>query len=692
MLHGITVKHKVSQRYYPTLPVQVRRRRALCCCWRSGGLLVVVVVLLLVVVVLLLLLLLLLLRAMSDCEDGELQGSDQEDSTTNPLATDGADAVVALAAAGAGGVAASDLLTVRKDAKQAEESAAAEGGPQATAAAAAAQRPAAPLGWFEGGVWAWLDETAIVWAGHGLLTLPMPLAIGHWLWSHGLGILEVGGGVCLGVLLFAWSLNWALASLRRAVRPTTGSLPQLVAASPDSGEGKAPTIAEESWASLVRWRRGAYGVAALWALAWAVVLLPTITHEIAAGQLMAVGVWLMFLLNFAGIGPLFAAWYVSLRLGCALAGDDAERSSPAPSDATLPAGEWERTVRGPMMAVADETMPALSEWGEPLAVLTAGLLCLALGLVDFGLRVYNLTQIAPVLVLVLLAMPSLWLVPATVSTACERMTESLNNLRKHSAAGNQSRISTLEAYLKGRNREQGVGFEVHGTMLNRAELKTLVGKTYAGVAFLWVLFGPETGGFSGGSVDLHDYSGRCREGWAYADGSCFRAFGVSVEPVGAEETAEWKTWPEAEEACQALGGHLAVISSQAQQDTAVALSGELSVWIGLHDLTEEDEFVWSDGEPLGAYDNWGATFPDEGGSVGVQCAEDTPGQDCVIAQSVIRHAWNDFPCATSTGGNFTSRADNIQNVFSSHEGGCGEFRLPYICSKSPLPGADCSAA
>ena len=40
-------------------------------------------------------------------------------------------------------------------------------------------------------------------------------------------------------------------------------------------------------------------------------------------------------------------------------------------------------------------------------MLSAGLLCLALGLVDFGLRINALPMFAPVLVPVLLAMPSL---------------------------------------------------------------------------------------------------------------------------------------------------------------------------------------------------------------------------------------------------------------------------------------------
>ena len=572
---------------------------------------------------------------MSDCEDGELQGSD----------------------------------------------------PQVAAAAAApAQRPATPLGWFEGGAWARLDEKAVVWAGHGLLTLPMPLFLGYWLWNEGLGILELFGGVFLGVLLFAWSFNWAFASLRRAVRPTTGSLAQLVASSPNSGDGGAPSIAEESRASLVRWRRGAYGVAALWALANVAVWLPITLHEIATGQLMHVAARVLFLLNLAGIGPLFAAWYVSLRLGCALAREDAERSSPAPNAATLPAAEWERTVRGPMMAVADETMPVLSEWGEPLAALTAGLLCLALGVMDAALRLNALDFFAPMLVPLLLAIPSLWLVPATVSTTCERMTESLNDLRKHSEAGNQFHISTLEAYLKGRNHEQGVGFEVHGTTLNRTELKTLVGKTYAGMAFLWVLFGPETGIFGDGLVDLNDANGLCNEGWAYADGSCFRAFGVSVELVGAEETAEWKAWPEAEGACQAFGGHLAVILSQAQQDTAAALSEGLIVWIGANDQAEEGSFVWSDGEPLGAYENWWGAEPNDHPTLG-SCEGGT--EDC----SVLQHngQWADSACSFHPYGNFTSRADLGSGTQTQHEGiECTEVRLPYICSKSPIPCAACS--
>ena len=105
---------------------------------------------------------------MSDCGDDGLQGSDQGDFTSNPLATGSDDTTLALAAAGGGGAAAAanDLLTVGRDAPAAKQTTegAAGGGDPATSpvggGGGATAWPAAPLGWFEGGVWARLDEEA----------------------------------------------------------------------------------------------------------------------------------------------------------------------------------------------------------------------------------------------------------------------------------------------------------------------------------------------------------------------------------------------------------------------------------------------------------------------------------------------------------------------------------------------------
>ena len=105
-------------------------------------------------------------------------------------------------------------------------------------------------------------------------------------------------------------------------------------------------------------------------------------------------------------------------------------------------------------------------------------------------------------------------------------------------------------------------------------------------------------------------------------------------------------------------------------------------------LAEEGSFVWSDGEPLGAYENWMPDQPNDNPTWG-SCEGNS--EDCGFLSR--EGLWNDDPCSFSPMGNYTSRADLSSDILTQHEGvECAENRLPYICSKSPIPGANCSAA
>jgi hypothetical protein len=72
---------------------------------------------------------------------------------------------------------------------------------------------------------------------------------------------------------------------------------------------------------------------------------------------------------------------------------------------------------------------------------------------------------------------------------------------------------------------------------------------------------------------------------------------------------ERTTWPDAEAKSIALGGHLAVVNDQAEQDFLWSTFGPLSglFWIGIHDTAHEGRFAWTTGEPV-TYTNW---FPGE---------------------------------------------------------------------------------
>ena len=64
-------------------------------------------------------------------------------------------------------------------------------------------------------------------------------------------------------------------------------------------------------------------------------------------------------------------------------------------------------------------------------------------------------------------------------------------------------------------------------------------------------------------------------------------------------------WSAASTYCQSLGGHLATISSKAENDYVLSLlePGAGPYWIGANDIAQEGEFVWANGEAF-EYTNW----------------------------------------------------------------------------------------
>ena len=89
--------------------------------------------------------------------------------------------------------------------------------------------------------------------------------------------------------------------------------------------------------------------------------------------------------------------------------------------------------------------------------------------------------------------------------------------------------------------------------------------------------------------------------------------------------------------CQSMGMQLASIHSAEQDAEAFALAaGSTSfVWFGLHDLTTEGTFEWSDGSAVD-YTNWGDGQPDDWES----------NEDCggYWPDTYTDGGWNDGPC------------------------------------------------
>ena len=71
------------------------------------------------------------------------------------------------------------------------------------------------------------------------------------------------------------------------------------------------------------------------------------------------------------------------------------------------------------------------------------------------------------------------------------------------------------------------------------------------------------------------------------------------------------TWKEAQEFCESLGGHLATLTSQEENDYVyqrMINSGYYSAYFGLTDEDTEGTWTWVTGEPL-TYQNWHAGEP-----------------------------------------------------------------------------------
>ena len=90
-----------------------------------------------------------------------------------------------------------------------------------------------------------------------------------------------------------------------------------------------------------------------------------------------------------------------------------------------------------------------------------------------------------------------------------------------------------------------------------------------------------------------------------------------------------RDWIAAYDTCAALGGHLAIIDSEAENDF-VARDAER--WIGVTDRADEGEFITIAGDPI-TYANWADGEPD--------------GSDCVVLRS--NGEWNALSCDSDRG-------------------------------------------
>lgn len=106
------------------------------------------------------------------------------------------------------------------------------------------------------------------------------------------------------------------------------------------------------------------------------------------------------------------------------------------------------------------------------------------------------------------------------------------------------------------------------------------------------------------------------------------------------------TWNDARDYCEQLGGHLATITSEEEQNTVgalVCLGGKNAYWLGANRLSGAWE--WITGEPM-AYTHWHVGQPDGSGDYMDMFSAQTPDWDSSF--------WDDTGAAGDTTGGFTS--------------------------------------
>ncbi len=116
------------------------------------------------------------------------------------------------------------------------------------------------------------------------------------------------------------------------------------------------------------------------------------------------------------------------------------------------------------------------------------------------------------------------------------------------------------------------------------------------------------------------------------------------------------SWPKAQAACEAEGGHLAIIENQAENDFIFSAINDV-VHIGLSDKDTEGTFTWVDGSPL-QYDNTQSFTANSSRDDYVVMYNWQPGSWGYVSSNVWKKYVLEIPCSGG-GGNSNSGGPNI---------------------------------
>jgi len=103
-----------------------------------------------------------------------------------------------------------------------------------------------------------------------------------------------------------------------------------------------------------------------------------------------------------------------------------------------------------------------------------------------------------------------------------------------------------------------------------------------------------------------------------------------------------RDWPQARAACEAIGAHLVVSTSQGENDDFSPLAGLLDVWVGGTDSNAEGVWLWLTGE-LMSYTNWRTGEPNNSDP------NNPNGEDCMIIEGDNGGLWDDRSCLKTYG-------------------------------------------